>query len=335
MSGIILYSLLWVGYKVKHSLANEPKKITNPLLPSGADPWAIYKDGYYYYTHTTGRNITLWKTKDLFRLRTAEKKQVFIPLPKCEFSKNLWAPEIHFIDDKWYIYFAADNGKNENHRLFVLENDAADPMQGEWKLKGKLTTPGDKWCIDGSVFHHNNQLYMVWSGWEGDLNGQQDIYIAKMKNAWTVEGERVKLSSPELPWEMIGDLHDKHNPPHVNVNEGPVMLMRNNKLFLVYSASGCWTDHYALGMLTASVHSDPMDPASWTKSPKPLFKQSKKNSVYAPGHCSFFTSPDGTEDWILYHANSKPNKGCGKHRSPRAQRFYWNEDGSPNFGIPE
>jgi GH43 family beta-xylosidase len=259
---------------------------------------------------------------------------VFTPPATGPYSKELWAPEIHFLQGKWYIYFAADSGSNNDHRLWVLENQSADPMKGTWHMKGKLQTPGDKWSIDGSVFQHNKQLYFIWSGWQGDTNGQQNIYIAKMKNPWTIEGDRVKLSSPELPWETIGALHDANNPPQVNVNEGPEVLEHNNKLFLIYSASGCWTDFYALGMLTAKAGSNLMDPNSWTKSPDPVFKQSPDNSVYAPGHNSFFTSPDGKEDYILYHANSKPGQGCGGFRSPRAQKFRWNKDGSPNFGVP-
>jgi GH43 family beta-xylosidase len=307
---------------------------TNPLLPSGADPWCMYKDGYYYYTHTTGRNITIWKTRSIAQLNTAEKKVVFTPPPSGPYSKEVWAPEIHFLQNKWYIYFAADSGNNNGHRLWVLENDASDPLGGEWIMKGKLVTPDDKWAIDGSVFEYRGKGYLVWSGWEGDENGQQNIYIAAMSNPWTVQGKRVKISSPELPWEMHGDLHDKNNPPHVNVNEGPEVLVKDNKLFLVYSASGCWTDFYALGMLTAQAGADLMDPASWKKSPEPVFKQSKENGVYAPGHNSFFTSPDGKENWILYHANSQPDQGCGGHRSPRAQPFGWTKDGTPWFGIP-
>ena len=150
----------------------------------------------------------------------------------------------------------------------------------------------------------------------------------------TINGERIKLSGPELSWETVGALNNADDPPQVNVNEGPEVLTHNNKLYLIYSASGCWTDFYALCMLTAVGSSDLMDPVSWKKSPEPVFKQSKENNVYAPGHNSFFKSPDGTENYILYHANNKPGLGCGRHRSPRAQQFSWNKDGSPNFGVP-
>jgi GH43 family beta-xylosidase len=307
---------------------------TNPLLRSGADPWVIYHDGWYYYTNSMGDKIELWKTKSMAALDSAPHKTIWIPPTGTLYSKDIWAPELHFFAGKWYMYFAADDGDNAHHRLYVLENSSPDPMEGTWLLKGKLGDPADKWAIDASVFENNGQLYLIWSGWEGDENGQQNIYIAKMTNPYTVAGNRVKLSTPEYDWERYGDLHDAVNPPHVNVNEGPEMLMHKNKLFLVYSASGCWTDHYALGMLKASASADLMNPGSWAKSKAPVFKGSAENSVYAVGHNGFFKSPDGKQDWIIYHANPNPGCGCNGQRSPRMQRFKWNKDGSPDFGVP-
>ncbi|MBK0379034.1 glycoside hydrolase family 43 protein [Mucilaginibacter segetis] len=315
------------------SAQTAPKTFTNPLLPSGADPWVIQHNGYYYYTNSTQNNLVIWKTKDMSALASAEKKVIWVPPANTMHSRELWAPELHYINHKWYMYFAADDGDNNHHRLYVLENSAQDPLKGEWIFKGKVADASNKWAIDGSVFTNKGKLYMIWAGWEGDTNGQQNIYIAKLINPWTVDGKRVKLSSPDYEWEKHGDLNDT-NLPHVNVNEGPELLKHNGKLFLIYSASGCWTDFYALGMLSADANADLLDPASWKKSSEPVFKQSPENSVYAPGHNSFFRSPDGTEDWILYHANDKPGLGCGKYRSPRMQKFTWNKDGTPYFGVP-
>lgn len=335
MTRKLFYCLLFISCCfVMGATAQQQQTFTNPLLPAGADPWCIYKDGYYYYTHTTGKNITVWKTKSIASLKTAKKKIVFTPPATGPYSKEIWAPEIHWLQGKWYIYFAADSGRNEDHRLWVLENSSADPLEGEWIMKGKLTTPGDKWSIDGTVYNHNGQLYLLWSGWEGDVNFQQNIYICAMSNPWTVTGERVKISAPRLHWETHGDLNNPDDVPHVSVNEGPQILAKNGKLFLIYSASGCWTEYYTLGMLTADANSNLMDTAAWTKNPQPVFAKSEKNQVYAPGHNSFFKSPDGKEDWILYHANSKPGQGCGKQRSPRAQKFAWKADGTPDFGVP-
>ncbi|MBS1529168.1 MAG: glycoside hydrolase family 43 protein, partial [Bacteroidetes bacterium] len=202
-------------------LSAQNKTFKNPLLQSGADPWCIQRDGYYYYTNSTGSNITIWKTRNITDLQHAEKKIVWTPPPNTMYSKELWAPELHFINKKWYAYFAADDGNNNHHRIYVLENSSADPLQGKWVFKGKVSDPTDKWAIDASVFINRGQLYMIWSGWDGDTDGEQDIFIAQLKNPWTVDGERVKLSYPLFDWEKNGDLHDASNPPHVNVNEGP------------------------------------------------------------------------------------------------------------------
>jgi GH43 family beta-xylosidase len=296
-----------------------------------------FKDGFYYYTNTTATNITLWKTRSMADLADAEKKVVWTPPPDKPYSKDVWAPEIHFLAGKWYVYLAADAGANKSHHLWVIENGSADPLEGEWKFLGEVTDPTNKWAIDASVFENRGAMYLIWSGWEGDANGTQNIYIAKLKNPWTVEGKRVLLSTPQYDWEKHGDLDpmkSKDDPPHVNVNEGPEILQHDDKIFLVYSASGCWTDYYELGMLTASAASDLLDPHSWKKSAKPVFAGSAENGVYAPGHNSFFQSEDGKVWWILYHANAAPHLGCGNHRSPRAQPFTWNADGTPNFGSP-
>jgi GH43 family beta-xylosidase len=317
--------------------ATAPTTFTNPLLPTGPDPWVEYKDGWYYYMNTTVKDLTVWKTRNLADLKSAQKKIVWTPPATGPYSHDIWAPEIHFLRGRWYVYFAADAGTNQTHRIWVIENASPDPLQGEWTFKGKLADPADKWAIDASVFEDQGWLYTIWSGWEGDENGTQSIYIARLKNPWTVEGRRARISTPEYPWEKVGDIPPQlkqDNPPHIDVNEGPEILRHNNKLFLTYSASACWTDNYALGMLTADSGADLINPAAWKKSPQPVFQQSPEAHVYATGHNGFFKSLDGKQDWIIYHANSQSGQGCGWHRSPRAQPFIWNGDGSPNFGTP-
>jgi GH43 family beta-xylosidase len=317
--------------------ATAPTTFTNPLLPTGPDPWVEYKDGWYYYMNTTVKDLTVWKTRNLADLKSAQKKIVWTPPAAGPYSHDIWAPEIHFLRGRWYIYFAADAGTNQTHRIWVIENASPDPLQGEWTFKGKLADPADKWAIDASVFEDQGWLYAIWSGWEGDENGTQSIYIARLKNPWTVEGRRARISTPEYPWEKVGDIPPQlkqDNPPHIDVNEGPEILRHNNKLFLTYSASACWTDNYALGMLTADSGADLINPAAWKKSPQPVFQQSPEAHVYATGQNGFFKSLDGKQDWIIYHANSQSGQGCGWHRSPRAQPFIWNGDGSPNFGTP-
>lgn len=327
-------SLLLLLFWMVSPTVSAQKTFANPLLEYGPDPYSTYHEGYYYYTHTMQDRLVLFKTKNLADLKNAEKKTIWIAPKNTDYSAEIWAPEFHFINGKWYVYFAADNGSNNTHRMYVLENDSKDPMKGEWLFKGKIAAQTDKWAIDGNVFTYKKQLYMIWSGWEGDTNGQQNIYIAKMKSPTEIEGDRVLISSPKNQWELYGALHDDVNPPQVNVNEGPQFLSHKNKVFIIFSASGCWTDNYSLGLLTFTGKDNLLEPSSWIKSETPILSQSHQTKVYAPGHNSFFKSPNGKEDWILYHANSNPGEGCGMKRSPRMQQIKWDANGNPVIGDP-
>ena len=317
-------------------LVAQPRTFTNPIKSSGPDPWVLQKDGWYYYMNTTASNLTLWKTRNMADLATAESKEIYTPPAGQPYSRDLWAPEIHNFNGRWYVYFSADSINNMSHRVWVLENPSPDPMQGEWTLKGKIGDVGNHWEIDMSVVDYRGQLYAAWSGWEGLTNGRQDIYIAKLKNPWTIDGDRVKISQPDLPWEQHGDVpqawQNNGEPPKIYVNEGPEFLRHTNKLFIVYSANACWLD-YCMGLLTYSGTGDLTDPKSWTKSKQPVFVQAPENGVWAPGHGGFFQTADG-KDWMIYHANPSATDGCGNKRAPHIQPFTWNPDGTPNFGRP-
>jgi GH43 family beta-xylosidase len=304
---------------------------SNPLKDNGPDPWVFTWNGNYYYMNTTGRNLTLWKTRDITDLRNAEKKIVWTPEPGTAWSKDIWAPELYRCDDKWYIYFAADDGQNSNHRIYAVENPSADPIDGSWTFKGKVADTTDRWAIDADVFETNEQHYMLWSGWESVANGEQDIFIAHMSNPWSIDSPRTLISSPNHSWEQHGD---SGGGKYVNVNEGPEALVHGNDVFVVFSGSGCWTDEYALGALRSTTSSDLLKATSWKKLPGPLLSTDASANAFGPGHNGFFKSPDGKEDWIIYHANTAPHQGCGGHRTPRIQPFTWNVDGTPNFGQP-
>lgn len=299
---------------------------TNPLLPVGPDPWVTQKDGFYYYMHTTGRNLTLWKTAKMSELGSAVSTVIWSPPATGPNARDIWAPELHFLDGKWYVYFTAGPGSCcAGQRLWVLENANADPTTGTWVEKGQLAVPGqDLWAIDATILEQNGNRYLVWSGQETGSD-QQNLYIGRLSNPWTLTGPRVQLSHPQYGWELNG---------FPKVNEGPEILKHGSRTFLVYSASHCSTDDYALGLLAASGTADPMDASAWTKSATPVFVKDPADHAYGPGHNAFFTSKNGQEDWIIYHANLAPNQGCGDARNPRMQKFDWNADGTPNFGTP-
>lgn len=268
-------------------------------------------------------------------------KEVWRPTdPKS--MHNLWAPEIHRINDKWYIYYAADNGNTDNHQIYVLENDARTPMEGTFKQKGPIMTNQEwNWGIHASTFVHKGVQYLIWSGWPKRriMEETQCIYIAKMKNPWTLDGERIMLSSPEYNWERQWVNPDGSRTAYpIYVNEAPTFLYSKDKknLIIYYSASGCWSPYYCIGMLSCSADADLLDPKSWKKATDPVFYQSPQDSVWGPGSPSFIPSPDSTEWYMLYNARNIPNgiTGESESRTPRLQKISWDENNMPILGKP-
>ena len=247
-------------------------------------------------------------------------------------SANIWAPEIHFIDGKWYVYFAAARTSETkdglfDHRMFALENASANPLEGEWVEKGQVKTKWESFALDATSFEHKGVRYYVWAQKDPEVPGNSNMYISEMENPWTLKGEQVCITTPEYDWEKIGFL----------VNEGAAVLKRNGRIFMTFSASA--TDHnYCMGLLTADENSDLLDPKSWVKTPTPVFTTSEENSQYGPGHNSFTVSEDGRQDLLVYHARSyKEIEGdplYDPNRHARIKVIEWNEDGTPNFGIP-
>ncbi|GAB2632630.1 hypothetical protein GCM10027168_74240 [Streptomyces capparidis] len=325
--GAALLALL-VSPVVQPASAAEGRPYTNPVkAQKGADPWLEYHDGNYHLITTSFTNeLTMRKSPTLAGLATAPSVQVWQDTTPGR-DWNMWAPEIHFFDGRWYLYYSAGQRGAaccDSQRTHVLESAGSDPM-GPYTHKNTLTganlAPGG-WLIDASVLRHGGRLYLVGSGFVN--GGTQSLVIAPMSNPYTLSSSTFTvISSPTLSWERQG------NP----VNEAPEPLYRGGRTFLTYSASSCQTPDYKLGLLELT-GADPLAPASWTKRTTPVFQRDDAAGVHGPGHNGFFTSPDGTENWIVYHGNDSASGGCGNGRTTRAQRFTWNADGTPRFGTP-
>lgn len=297
--------------------------IVNPLLPSGPDPWIVRQGDTYYYMNTLGNRLAIRKTKDLSRLADTVETTVWTPPAAGPNAQSIWAPELHRIGDVWYIYYtAAENGHDDDaHRgIFVLENRSVDPTQGTWNDRGRLNTAHNG--IDGTTFTHAGRRYFVYSPYVGP---DSVLAIAEMSDPWTLKGPESIIARPDRGWERRGGRQ---------ILEGPEFLAGpKGDLFLSYSASACWSDDYAIGLLHARPGSDPLDPAVWTKAAGPVISKAPGRKVFAPGHNGFFTARDGTT-WIVYHANPAADMKCTAKRSPRIQQVRWSTQGLPVFARP-
>ncbi|SFV17654.1 Beta-xylosidase, GH43 family [Pseudoduganella namucuonensis] len=304
----------------------------NPLVQQRADPQVVlHSDGYYYYTATVPEydRIELRRAKSLDELGKAEAKVIWRKHDKGIMGGNIWAPEIHHIDGKWYIYFSAGTAENNwAIRLYVLENGSVNPLEGTWTERGQLKTAWESFTLDATTFAHKGQRYLVWTqrSAEPEIHGT-NIYIARMDTPTSIAGPQVMLSRPEYAWEKV----------KVMVNEAPAVLVKNGKVFITFSASAT-DENYAMGLLTAPADADLMSAASWTKSAEPVFKTSEANGQFGPGHNYFTTTPDGKHDILIYHArNYREIKGDAlndPNRHTRAQLIKWRKDGTPDFGEP-
>lgn len=302
----------------------------NPLVPQRADPHVtLHTDGWYYFAATVPEydRIELRRARTLGELSSAEAKVVWRKHATGPMGAHIWAPEIHFIDGKWYIYFTAGEAENKwAIRPYVLEGEGANPLEARWTEKGRIKLGWDSFSLDGTTFAHRGVRYFVWTQVENGVKGT-NIYIARMDTPWSVAGPIVCLSRPDFEWERRGHW----------VNEGPSVLVKNNRVWMTYSASA--TDaNYCLGLLSARDDADLLDPKSWTKSPEPVFKSDPAAGQFGPGHNCFTTTPDGRTDILVYHArNYEKIKGDplkNRDRATRAQVVRWRSDGTPDFGTP-
>jgi GH43 family beta-xylosidase len=207
---------------------------------------------------------------------------------------DIWAPELHMVDDYWWVYFCAahpDKG-NPSHRMYVLRgpHTSSDPMEptSKFSFEGQIQGLPDHWAIDGTVFHLNTELYLVYSGWPLHSNDdlKQELFIAKMLDPVTADpsmGVHV-ISTPDYVWEKFKDPGD--GPWH-EINEGPQWLEMDTFKGIVYSCGASWTSGYQLGILQY-IGGDPLQISSWRKQDQPLLCNNPSGKgPYAPGHCSY------------------------------------------------
>lgn len=307
----------------------------NPIVLQRADPWVLKVDGEYWFTASDPEydKIAIRHASTINDLQKAPETVVWRKHESGVCSKYIWAPELHRVNGAWYIYFAGAEHEFEpngmpTHRMFVLENTDADPTTDNWVEKGQVVTPMDSFSLDATTEVIDGVQYLVWAQKDYDIPGNSNLYIAPMANPWTLAADPVMLTKPEYDWECIDFL----------VNEGPAFLFHDDKIFITYSASGTGVP-YAVGLLTADRGSDLMDPKSWTKSPVPVFKTCAENGQYGPGHNSFTKSEDDSEDLMIYHARNyteiKGDPLFDPNRHARVGVVRWNEDGTPDFGVPE
>ncbi|KQM13380.1 glycoside hydrolase family 43 protein [Novosphingobium sp. Leaf2] len=310
-----------------------PANPINPLVRQRADTQIFrHDDGFYYMMGSVPEydRLALRRAKTIAGLATAQERVLWRHQASGPMSGFLWAPELHLVDGRWIVYFAAGpSGGGEDVfriRTFAVVCDGPDPITGNWSVLGQFQTPWDSFNLDSTIFTHRGVRYFSWAQREPGIDTNSNIYIAPMKDALTLAGAPARLTVPTLPWEVRG----------YKVNEGPAFIVKNGRLFMSYSASA--TDaRYCLGLLSVDETANIMDPRAWTKWQQPVFATCRETSVYGPGHNSFTVDEQGN-DILVYHGRDyeaiEGDPLYNPDRHTRVQRLYFGVDGNPDFGVP-
>lgn len=310
-------------------------QLLTPLIEQRADPF-VYKhqDGYYYFTASIPLYdaIELRRSKTIEGLAGAETALIWRKPDTGPYSALIWAPEIHFLNGAWYIYFAAAPSREIKddlfqHRMYAISCQGENPLTGIWGEPARIETGIDTFCLDATVFSQDGDLYYLWAQKHPDIRGNSNLYLSRMKNPLELETEPVMLTKPEFEWEIRGFW----------VNEGPGILRHDGRIFITYSASAT-DENYAVGLLWANEGSDLLNPASWSKSKKPVFQSCMEHHVYGPGHNSFTKSEDEKDDILVYHARTYTeivgDPLWDPNRHTYVKKVKWKDDGFPDFGRP-
>jgi GH43 family beta-xylosidase len=290
----------------------------NPILPH-ADPFITFdpvtRDGQYVLT-ATAREITLWSGPSP---ATAATNSHVIFTPEDGMTQ-MWSPTVWKMGRHWWVYFTAQM-QGEKHKIYVLQSDTEDVL-GTYTFLGALETGRES--IDPSLLVIGRSRYLMYVTVDGGAN---QIWIRRLKRPMQFKGDAALIADPDAPWEK-GEGSSKNHP----VDEGPTALYHAGRTFIVFSASDTASPRYCLGLLELQGH-DPMIPANWKKTQQPVFEWSPENSIYGPGRGTFAKAKDGSF-WLLYAAKATDAENAA-HRETRAQRFTWQSDGTPDFGVPE
>lgn len=306
----------------------------NPLIEQRADPYIhLHQDGWYYFIASVPEydRLELRRAQTLEQLTDAKPVTVWRKPENGPMSHLIWAPELHFFNGQWVIYFAAAHAPEIKeglfqHRMFALTCDSADPLSGNWVERGRVITPLDTFSLDATSFEYQGKRYYLWAQKDPEVYGNSNLYLAELENAWTIKGQPVMLSKPELEWETRGFW----------VNEGPAVIRRGGRIFIAYSASAT-DENYCMGLLWAKDGADILDASQWHKMQKPVFGTARHNRQFGPGHNSFTQTKEGN-DVLVYHARNyteiEGDPLYDPNRHTRIKTFEWDEQGMPVFGEP-
>ena len=262
----------------------------HPFIEQRADPYILHApDGSFYFTASVPAydKIVLRHSRTLEGLASAKEHTVWTKHESGIMSIHIWAPELHFLNGGWYIYFAGgDRDDVWAIRPYVLRCDGSDPVKDSWTEMGMLKRADDfcfnDFSLDMTVFEHRGHLYTIWAEKVNQGKKISSLYIAELESPTVMKTAQVLLTTPDYDWERVDFW----------VNEGPAVVKTEDRIFVTFSASATGAC-YCMGMLSIDADAEILDPHAWKKERMPVLQTSEEHGLYGPGHNTFFTDENG------------------------------------------
>ena len=305
----LLFALILGGCSPKMTQTTPEKQTAgNPVFPGWyADPEAvIFKKQYWIYpTYSAPYRqqvfMDAFSSKDLVNWTKHER---IIDTAAVKWAKRaMWAPAIVEKGGKYYLFFAANDIQNEQ-QPGGIGVAVADKPEGPFKdYLGKPLL--DKFAnraqpIDQFVFKDKDgQWYMIYGGW-GRCN------ITKLKDDFT----------GFLPFED-GTLFKEITPK--GYVEGPIMFIRDNKYYFMWSEGGWTGPNYRVAY---AIGDSPFGPFERIGT---VLQQDAAVATGA-GHHSVLQIP-GSKDWYIVYHRRPLGETDGNHRVTCIDKMEFDENG--------
>lgn len=305
-----------------------------PITDNRADPMIYHRDGYFYFiaTNDADWNHTLYvrKAKTIPELVSADEHLILDTNTYPHVKGLLWAPEFHEVGGKLYIFHACTTGEFGNEHAHVMAYNGKGDLtdKDSWDMPKKCEKPDGSPIYTGGItldmttFDVGDETYAAWSQRQFspcDLGAW--VYISRIdrNEPWKLLDEPVCITVPEYGWQNN----------HTFVDEGPFAIIKDEKIYLTFS-SALVDSTYCVGMLTANVGDDLLDPRSWQKTNYPLLHSHCVKGEYGVGHNAYVVDQYG-DTWNTYHGRP----GIDGPRSSGIRRVHFGFDGEPILDMTE
>jgi arabinan endo-1,5-alpha-L-arabinosidase len=305
------FNLLFLILATTNTFAQK-NEVKNPVFePVFADPSVIYipKENKFYAYATqdnwgNGINlVNIIKSADLVNWTYIGK--AFTEKPSWKTKGSIWAPDINFINNKYYLYYSFSTWGDRNPGIgLAIADHPAGPFKDQGKLfdSESLQVPNS---IDPIFIQVDNRNYLVWGSFDDtDNQGIHGIELNKLGTAIADGAQKFKIAAGD--WEA-SVIHYKDGYYYYFGSKGSCCEGANSKYHMLVARSknfkGPYLDKEGNSILERG---------------RGTLIMKGNDTIVGPGHMSKIMTDKNGKDWVLLHAFDKNNARLPNNANKRA-----------------